>query len=280
MSSGLQATKRRMNSIASTRKITKAMELVATAKLKTWKDLMLENLDYTSAVKSLMDDVFKHSDNISSPYLNAVDSSRCLYILISSSLGLCGGYNYNIFRYADQLIKKDDTLMIFGMKGYHHYQNSQVTLIDDYLNKEDILSERFINNLSTRIMDEFLTGKYQKISLIYTHYVNSLSFVPEELIIFPLAVQNNQQKVCHDIIMEPNPQAIIDSLIPFYLHTILYGKILEATVSEHASRRTAMENASDNADEIYEQLQLDYNKERQALITQEITEVVGGSTNK
>ncbi len=280
MSSGLQATKRRMASIQSTQKITKAMELVATAKLKTWKDAMVENAAFTSSILQLMDEVFSRVENVDSPFLKENESERDLYIVLSSSLGLCGGYNYNVFRFADQLIGEDDDIMVIGSKGYYHYRNRLDHVLCDYLDENGHLTEQFINSLAARLERDFVEGKYRKISLIYTQYVNSLTFIPRELIIFPLSLNKKEDSVLKDIIMEPSPKAILLSFIPFYLRSILYGKFLEATVSEHASRRTAMENATDNAEEIFQQLQLEFNKERQALITQEITEVVGGASNK
>lgn len=280
MASGLEATKRRMRSIESTKKITKAMELVATVKLKTWKDAMQENTDYTSTVIALMQDVFSRVDHLDSPYLKEQESDASLYILVTSTLGLCAGYNYNMLKFADQKIQDNDDIIVIGQKGYYHYRTRKEHLILDYLDEGNRMDQRMVNQLAAFIESEFLKGKYKKVSLLYTHYVNSLTFVPEEIPLLPLTLEKKEEQQHKDIIMEPSPKAILLSFIPFYTRTILYGKLLEALVSEQASRRTAMENATDNADEIYQQLKLDYNKERQASITQEITEVVGGSLHK
>ena len=273
MGNGLQATKRRMRSIESTKKITRAMELVATVKLKTWKDLMEENLMYTSYM-------FSRVDSIDSPYLKENEAQKDLYILVTSTLGLCAGYNYNMLKFADQRIKENDDIIVIGQKGYYHYRHQKDHLITDFLDAGAHLEERAIHQLSTLIESEFLKGKYRKVTLLYTHYVNSLTFVPEEITLFPLHMKKEGNEEYKDILMEPSPKEILLSLIPLYVRSVLHGKLLEALVSEQASRRTAMENATDNADEIYQKLQLDYNKERQASITQEITEVVGGSIKK
>ncbi len=280
MGNGLQATKRRMRSIESTKKITRAMELVATVKLKTWKDLMEENLMYTSYMISLMQDVFSRVDSIDSPYLKENEAQKDLYILVTSTLGLCAGYNYNVLKFADQKVKENDDIIVIGQKGYYHYRHQKDHLITDFIDAGAYLEERAIHQLSTLIESEFLKGKYRKVTLLYTHYVNSLTFVPEELTLFPLHMKKEENEEYKDILMEPSPKEILLSLIPLYVRSVLHGKLLEALVSEQASRRTAMENATDNADEIYQKLQLDYNKERQASITQEITEVVGGSIKK
>ena len=280
MGNGLQQTKRRMRSIESTKKITKAMELVATVKLKTWKDLMEENAMYTSYMISLMQDVFSRVDSIDSPYLKENEAQKDLYILVTSTLGLCAGYNYNVLKFADQRIKENDDIIVIGQKGYYHYRHQKDHLITDFIDAGAHLEERAIHQLSTLIESEFLKGKYRKVTLLYTHYVNSLTFVPEEITLFPLHMKKEGNEEYKDILMEPSPKEILLSLIPLYVRSVLHGKLLEALVSEQASRRTAMENATDNADEIYQKLQLDYNKERQASITQEITEVVGGSIKK
>ena len=280
MGNGLQATKRRMRSIESTKKITRAMELVATVKLKTWKDLMEENLMYTYYMISLMQDVFSRVDSIDSPYLKENEAQKDLYILVTSTLGLCAGYNYNVLKFADQKVKENDDIIVIGQKGYYHYRHQKDHLITDFIDAGAYLEERAIHQLSTLIESEFLKGKYRKVTLLYTHYVNSLTFVPEEITLFPLHMKKEENEEYKDILMEPSPKEILLSLIPLYVRSVLHGKLLEALVSEQASRRTAMENATDNADEIYQKLQLDYNKERQASITQEITEVVGGSIKK
>ena len=280
MGNGLQATKRRMRSIESTKKITRAMELVATVKLKTWKDLMEENLMYTSYMISLMQDVFSRVDSIDSPYLKENEAQKDLYILVTSTLGLCAGYNYNVLKFADQKVKENDDIIVIGQKGYYHYRHQKDHLITDFIDAGAYLEERAIHQLSTLIESEFLKGKYRKVTLLYTHYVNSLTFVLEEITLFPLHMKKEENEEYKDILMEPSPKEILLSLIPLYVRSVLHGKLLEALVSEQASRRTAMENATDNADEIYQKLQLDYNKERQASITQEITEVVGGSIKK
>ena len=276
MGNGLQATKRRMRSIESTKKITRAMELVATVKLKTWKDLMEENLMYTSYMISLMQDVFSRVDSIDSPYLKENEAQKDLYILVTSTLGLCAGYNYNMLKFADQKVKENDDIIVIGQKGYYHYRHQKDHLITDFIDAGAYLEERAIHQLSTLIESEFLKGKYRKVTLLYTHYVNSLTFVPEEITLFPLHMKKEGNEEYKDILMEPSPKEILLSLIPLYVRSVLHGKLLEALVSEQASRRTA----TDNADEIYQKLQLDYNKERQASITQEITEVVGGSIKK
>lgn len=280
MSRGLQATRRRMRSVETTKKITKAMELVATAKLKTWKDKMLQNASYTSSMLSFMQEVFAQVEETSSPFLKENEAEKDLYLVVSSTLGLCGGYNYNLFKTVDQHIREQDDVIFIGAKGYYHYKLPQVRATKEYLSLNDSLDYNAVRKLADQVLHEYQIGKYQHVYLIYTHYVNSLTFVPEVLPILPLSMVKEENIIPTALIMEPSASAIMEELIPLYVKSVLFGKLLETMVSEQASRRTAMENATNNAEEILSNLQLEYNKERQAQITQEITEVVGGALGK
>ena len=277
MSRGLALTKRRMKSVDSTRKITNAMKLVATAKLKKWKSLMSNSSLYSDTLVALMKEVFSKADSIKSPYLKENESENKLFIVVTSTLGLCGGYNYNLFKLADPLISENDDIIIIGAKGMYHFKGHETHLNLDYLDLGNYLEEKLIRDLSEKILKDYAEGKYKEINLIYTRYVNSLTFTAEKLALLPLKLESKNDKGNFDIIMEPSKEALAESLIPFYIKSILFNKLLESIVSEQASRRTAMENATNNATEIFDELQIEYNKERQAQITQEITEVVGGA---
>lgn len=275
MSQGLALTKRRMKSVDSTKKITNAMKLVATAKLKKWKNSMAESSLYSDSLMKLVKEVFSSVETIESPYLKKNDVDKKLYIVVTSTLGLCGGYNYNLFKAIDSKIEENDDVIVIGTKGIRHYKERKIIL--DYADLCDDFEEKRVKQLSEKVLQNYALGKYQEINLVYTHYVNSLTFVPECLTLLPLSLNKNEELSSSDIIMEPSQKELAASLIPFYFNSILYNKLLESIVSEQASRRTAMENATNNATEIYDELQIEYNKERQAQITQEITEVVGGA---
>lgn len=280
MSRGLQATRRRMRSVETTKKITKAMELVATAKLKTWKDKMLQNSSYASSMLSFIQEVFAEMEENQSVFLKENDAEKDLYLVVTSTLGLCGGYNYNLFKTSDQYIKEHDDVIFIGAKGYYHYRLPSERVSTEYISLNDSLDYGAVRKLADQILYDYQEGAYRHIYLIYTHYVNSLTFVPEVFSLLPLSIEKKENQMPTAIIMEPNPAKIIEQLIPLYVKSILYEKLLETMVSEQASRRTAMENATNNAEDILSSLKLEYNKERQAQITQEITEVVGGALGK
>ncbi len=282
MSLGMEGTKKRIQSVQSTKKITKAMELVATAKLKTWKDKLIQNSEYTKAMIELANDVLgRVSDGqLESPYIKGNSCGKDLYIVITSNLGLCAGFNYDIYKKVNEYVKPNDKVVIVGLKGFTHYQNIYSNIDTKYIDISNSIEYARVESMANDLLNEYSKGNFDHIHLIYTKYVNSLTFVPELLTLLPVTNFDAKKSTGKDILMEPSPEEILDTLIPLYIKSVLYGKLIESQVSEQASRRTAMETATDNSEELIEKLQLDYNKARQAAITQEITEVVGGAINK
>ena len=281
MAQSLHKTKRRLASVNSTKKITKAMELVATVKLKRFKNVMLENDAYANELVNIIHRLFEPIEVEDNPYLIETKSEIDLYIVISSNLGLCASYNNNIFNFVSNNVSKENTLIIpIGFKGQNFLRREGYNLNEEFVSINERLDYAEIRKLGEYVTREFVNGKYRSIKLIYTHYVNSLKFVPEEMNIFPIRQTDEAPNVGYEPIYDPDAKTLVDELIPIYVVSTLYHKIIESQVSEQASRRTAMENANDNADEIIDKLTLEYNKARQAAITQEITEVVSGSISK
>ena len=281
MAQSLHKTKRRIVSVNSTKKITKAMELVATVKLKRFKNVMLENEAYANELVNIIHHLFERIEVEDNPYLVESKSDVDLYIVISSNLGLCASYNNNIFYYVNEHVNTKNTVVIpIGYKGQNFLRKGGYSLDEEYVGINERLDYAEIRKLGEYVTREFVNGKYRSIKLIYTHYVNSLKFVPEEMDIFPIKKPEGNANIGYEPIFDPDAKTLVDELIPIYVVSTLYHKIIESQVSEQASRRTAMENANDNADEIIDKLTLEYNKARQTAITQEITEIVSGSINK
>ena len=274
----LNKTKRRISSVNSTKKITKAMELVATVKLKRFKDIMLANALYSEQIASLMTTLFdKLGEEESQVYLSEKDAPKELVIIVNSNLGLCAGYNNDVYHFVEANISKKDTLVIpIGIKGDNYYSKNGYEIDESYVSLNERIVYEDIVKLSRFIHSAFLEGKYKSIKMVYTKYVNSIKFDPTLITIFPLSRSESVNQYDYPPIFDPNVKTLIEELVPIYSASILYQKIIESQVSEQASRRTAMENATDNADELIAQLTLEYNKARQAAITQEITEVVAG----
>ena len=270
--------KKRIKSVSGSYKITSAMKLVSTVKLKKWKNKMLANKEYALRIDEIARTIFSSVEESKNPFFEKKNANKNLYIVLSSSLGLCGAYNSNIFRLADARIKEQDDAIILGNKAISHYQNgvfNKIETFKDYTNVSDVA---MINSIVDYIRNEYLKGTYQEVHLIYTSYKNSLVFHPVDYQILPLKMEV-EKKEGYPPIMEPNQEALIDVLIPLYLKNSVYAKFLESEVCEQASRSNAMENATKNAEELLDNLQIEFNKARQAAITQEITEIVGASQN-
>lgn len=283
MARGLQATKRRIRSVTATRKITKAMELVATSKLKRTKDRLEGVKVYTDEVVDMVASILDKVEDVESKYFVENNSDATLYIVVTSSMGLCGGYNTNLLRYfAPEFDKNKDDMMMIGSKGVTYFRNREITPSHIYLD-DSTGAEYFQAKLvANEALNLYTQGKFGKICLVYTRFVNSITFQPVIAQLLPVdkdqfKVKDRVGKFKLETLFEPNASMIVDSLIPMYFQSTLYGRLVEAHVSEQASRRLAMENASDNADELIENLLLEYNKARQAAITQEITEIVAGA---
>ena len=270
--------KKRIKSVSGSYKITSAMKLVSTVKLKKWKNKMLANKDYALQIDNIAKTVFANIEESKNPYFTKKNSDKKLYIVLSSSLGLCGAYNSNIFRLADAHITEKDDAIILGNKAISHYQNGVFNKIETFKEYSGVSNIGTINAITEYIKSEYLKGTYQEIHLIYTSYKNSLVFHPVDYQVLPL-VMEKQEMDPYPPIMEPNQEALINVLIPLYLKNSIYAKFLESEVCEQAARSNAMENATKNAEELLDSLQIEFNKARQAAITQEITEIVGASQN-
>lgn len=281
MAQSLHKTKRRISSVNSTKKITKAMELVATVKLRRFKNVMEQNDAYANEIIQIIDHLFEHLEVEDNPYLVEPKSDIDLYIVVNSNLGLCASYNNNIFSFVAHNIPKENTVLIpIGFKGLNNYRKEGYEIDDRFVSINEHLAYEEVRKLGEFITKEFILGKYRSIRLVYTHYANSLRFVPEEMVLFPLKKVDANALIGYEPIFDPDAKTLVEELVPIYIVSTLYHKIIESQVSEQASRRTAMENANDNADELIDKLTLEYNKARQAAITQEINEVVSGSINK
>ena len=250
--------KKRIKSVSSSYKITSAMKLVSTVKLKKWKSKMLANKEYALRIDEIARLVFSSVEESKSPYFVNNKSDKNLYIVLSSSLGLCGAYNSNIFRLADAHIKDSDDAIVLGNKAISHYQNGVFARIEDFKEYRNVSNTAIINNIVEYIESEYLKGTYQEIHLIYTSYKNSLVFHPVDYQILPLQIEENKQEG-YPPIMEPNQEALIDVLVPIYLKNSVYAKFLESEVCEQAARSNAMENATKNAEELLNNLQIEFN---------------------
>ena len=282
MPGGMQEIKRRIKSVESTKKITKAMELVATSKLrKTRNQLEQSKPYYTNVAQTVAEILANCKGNNDSIYLvENKDIEKEVFIVIASSLGLCGGYNANIFKEIKGAIKPGDYVYSIGSKATSYLLKNHQGETD---HKFDDLNTTFDFKDVTKLVAE-LTKMYRekeisKIKIVYTEFVNNLTFRPRIVTLLPVDPSDfdHIEISKKSTLFEPSPEEVLDSLIPMYLQAVIYGYIIESATSENAARRTSMENANDNADELTEQLLLKYNQARQTAITNEISEIVAGA---
>lgn len=276
---GLQAVKRRINSVESTQKITNAMKLVASSKFRKAKEVyetrkeFMHELTVSNDFKDMLSQLAKEYDY---KLFDQQEDKKTLYILITSDMGLCGGYNINASKLAVKNIKENDHVLTIGRKGYQFLKSKGIQADTHY---DDVSSSYKLGHfygIATQAFDLISSGQVNAVSVVYTHFRNSVSFEPRIYEVFPIHNSSNEEHTRFECLNELD-EAHIEILAVEYLAGVIYSSAIESKMCEYASSRTAMENATDNAQEIKENLLLQYNQKRQANITQEISEIVAGA---
>lgn len=268
--------KSRIRSVDSTMKITRAMQLVAASKLKRCKVRMEENREYASYLKESFDSILARLSDSTHPYLTHEEGKPSLIIVYTSDMGLCGGYNANTLRLLEESVKADDRLIVLGSRGSAWLRRRDYHVVNALHNVDEEGYEE-IGSLAQQALQMYANKEIGSIQVLYTKFVNSMTFEPRLETLLPVEKKEADSSNKQIMIFEPAGDTILDTLIPQFLKSMLYSCWLETKSSEQGSRQNAMENATDNAEELKEQLELSFNQARQAAITQEITEIVGGA---
>lgn len=290
---GARDIKRKIKSVSNTRQITKAMELVSTAKLRKAKSKLDITKPYFETVLKTIKKIIKNENNLKHKYLVERERTNSLYIIIAADRGLCGGYNSNVLKKAVNIIEKNDTnakLVTVGKQALKFFKDSPYEIVKSLTQiseKPSFGDSRVLSNLALKMYDE---EQVDEIIFIYTRMITSLNLEPTELTLLPVSVdideavdkevdkKNKKKEDMRDLVTyEPSAEVVLDFIIPKYVESVIYGGLIESSASEQSARRVAMESATDNADEMIDELTLTYNQARQAAITQEITEIVGGA---
>jgi F-type H+-transporting ATPase subunit gamma len=272
--------KNRIRSMESTRQITKAMEMVAASKLRRAQAQVLNSRPYFEILFSTINDIVDSNQDFSSPYLTARPVKKTAYVVIAGDRGLAGGYNSNVLKLCyGEMAGKDAIVLPIGRKAVEFFKSKKIELLtESYSDAEDVsVGDCF--SIAKSLCKAFKAGQIDEIHVGYTNFVSVLSQTPSTLRLLPLIRQTTGREgfVSSDIEYEPNSVEVFDAIIPEYLGGILYGALCESRASEQAARRTAMDSATQNADDMIADLSLKYNRARQAAITQEITEIVAGA---
>ena len=279
--SSLQEIKNRLESIHSTKKITKAMKLVSTAKLQKSKGNLKSIQEYYISVYQMFHDLLENVKDVSKLFpQNNKDS--ILYLVITSDLGLCGGYNSNILKILKQLNRKQDKVIMIGSKGFMSLKSNSIKMFSHYQNIGDDPNYLIASEISKEAMNQYLLGNINKIKIIHTKFINSITFKSTVTQLLPVlkektTTSNNLQAIAE---FEPNVEVVLKNALPLYVSTMIFSYMVESKVTEMSSRRIAMENATENAEDLIKHLELKYNRARQSAITQEITEIIAGSDVK
>ena len=270
--------KNRIRSMQSTRQITKAMEMVAASKLRHAQARVVGSRPYFEILYSTVTDIIESNSDFSSPYLEKREVKNTLYVVIAGDRGLAGGYNSNILKLvAAETKEKNLTVLPIGKKALDYYRSHDIPVLTDMYGEAADVSVGDCFSMAKQLAKSFREGQFDEIVVGYTNFVSVLSQTPATLRMLPLLQSNSGNQTASDILYEPDSTEVFERIVPEYLGGILYGALCESRAAEQAARRTAMDSATQNADEMISQLSLKFNQARQAAITQEITEIVAGS---
>ena len=277
--------RRRIRSVSSTKKITRTMEMVATAKLKSAQQRVASSGPYLESLRQLMTEIGASGVDVSKwPYFEVRPGRRTLLFVITSNRGLCGGFNTNLIRLARTTYRAKEAdghelrLYVAGKKGISglRYQGfevekSYVAELSDKPTPQD--AEYFLKELST----PFLAKEVDEVLVVYPHWESVGRQPPTVMRLFPIAPEGAPRTAGPPPLFEPSAEEILDRLLPLYGRQVMYSVLAEAVASEQVARRVAMKQATDNASEMVTNLTRQYNRARQALITKEIAEIIGGA---
>lgn len=288
MSGQLKEVRNRIKSVTSTQQITKAMKMVSAAKLRRAQDSIIQMRPYARKLQDMLSNIVSGSSaDVSMPLAAERPVERVLLIPITSDRGLCGGYNSNIIKmtrdrakgeYAAQLAKKNVTILPLGKKAYEYFQRNNYKLVDTYWDIFSDLSFDNVRRAAGYAQQAFLNKEYDRVELIYSQFKNAATqiFTNETYLPIP-KVEKKPGAKSVDFMFEPSMGTLLLELMPKILNTQVYKAVLDANASEHGARMTAMDKASDNANELLKSLKISYNRARQAAITTELTEIVSGA---
>ena len=284
----LKEIRNRISSVGSTMQITSAMKMVSAAKLKRAHDAILQMRPYAVKLKEILINLSATLDLSENAFSGERKGGKTLIVGITSNRGLCGGFNNNIVKRIKESIKtdyksKDVHVLCLGKKIRDAYKRSDHFYTNDYLTeREDVYADLTFENVSEvaqELMDLYKTGEFNRIYVVYNQFVNAATQKVETEQFLPIQApkESSDSTSTGDYIFEPSKEEIVEDLIPKSLKVQLFKAILDSNAAEHGARMTAMHKATDNANELQKTLKLSYNKARQAAITNEILEIVGGA---
>ena len=279
----LKEIRSRITSVGSTMQITSAMKMVSAAKLKRAQDAIVQMRPYANKLTELLENLSASLDSSDGgAYAQEREIKNVLLVTVTSNRGLCGGFNAYIMKKAKALINDDYTnakvsILSIGKKSSEHFTKNGFDVVSTH---DELFADLTFDNvakIAEGIMDKFITGDYDKVVLVYNQFKNAATQIIMNENFLPVQTTETKGASTGDYIFEPTKQEIVEELIPKSLKTQLFKAVLDSHAAEHGARMTAMHKATDNASELKKELTLTYNKARQAAITGEILEIVGGA---
>lgn len=285
----LRDIKRRIVGVKSTQKITKAMKMVAAARLRRAQDNIINARPYSRKIAEVLSHLLNVEKNINNPLIKEREINNVIIVVVTSDRGLCGSFNVNVIRQVEELIQKDykelyDNGKIFlycvGKKGYDYFSRKKYIITGTHQGIFSHLKFEFASGIVKELMHKFLNGEVDKVLLVYNEFrsiIQQKTVVEQFLPIKSFAKEDYDERIVPEFIYEPNKTEIINFLLPKHLNAQMWKVLLESYAAELGARMTAMDMATENAKELIRILQLNYNKVRQATITKEIIEIVTGA---
>ena len=280
----MKAIKKRISSVNNTKKIMKAMDLVAASKLQKAKSRL-------EAVRPLFDNMKPVMDCIKAgvgayddvPFAARPHASNIAYVILTGDRGLCGGYNVNVAREAMLSMGKNEgsreMLITVGTKGWEYFRRRNKNIVLRTYGASEITTFETAESIGNKLATMYTSGEIDEAYLVYTHFESVLSHVPKTEKLLPISAEadDGAPYAIADMSYDPDIATFITYAVPMYLNVMIYGAMIESSVCEYAARMTSMDSATGNASDIIDGLTLEYNRKRQSMITQEITEIVSGA---
>ncbi len=274
--------KRRIGSVRNTKQITNAMNLVSASKLQKAKMRVSRTTPYFNEIRNVVSSVVKNSNGINHPFLVEKEGKRALVITITSDRGLCGGYNANISKEVLNFInQKEESLYIVGNKGREYFQRRNKNIVGTINGVSENPTYEDARKLGEFAVDGYINDQFDEVYVAYTEFQSTISHIPSLIKLLPVDTsefsEEEGEKKLSLMKYDPSEEEVLTFIVPKYINTVIYGALVASSTCEQAARMTSMDAATENANEVIDNLTLVYNRARQGAITQEITEIVSGA---
>ncbi len=286
LAQSIRDIKRRIHSVESIKQITKAMEMVSASKLRRAREKAELGRPYFEKLIETVGEIVAIAGNVDNPFMEIREGKNKAFIVITADRGLAGGYNSAVVQEAVNNIggKENTHIIALGSKGRDYFKRRNYNIVEEYIGISEEPDFSHARDMGEKVMKLFVEGEIDEVSIIYTKFVSTLIQKPQIQKILPITPEivqeskEEEKKESRSVIeYEPSEEGVLNHLIPNYINNTIYGTLLESAASEQAARKLAMESATDNANEIIDDLSLTYNRARQGAITQELAEIVGSA---